>query len=332
MKRIICRADGNTNTGLGHLYRLFALYEIYKDVYEVVFVTRADTTLKAIPNHYNTKIIPQEIGLLEEPNWLNKSFSSVNDVIIADGYQFISAYQKKIKEFGFYLIYIDDLAQEEMFADIIINHSPYVSEVNFSSEPETKFALGTQYAILRPSFLKEAQERRTIEKIDKAFVCFGGADSLNLSLVAVKALLSFTEFNEIHVVLGGAYKHTEILELSKKHANKLFLHKNLNEESLLKIMKQCNFAIAPSSTICYELCCVKMPILSGYFVDNQELIYKGFSRENAIFTGEDFKGFSSDDFSKLIRKILAIESYEPYLTNQSRLFDSEIKSRFLKLI
>ena len=332
MRRVIFRADGNANTGLGHLYRLFALYEIYKDLYEVVFVTRANSTLEVIPDHYNKKIIPQEIEVLEEPNWLNNEFSSRNDVIIADGYQFVSSYQKKIKELGFYLLYIDDLAKEKMFADIVINHSPFVSKVDFNYKSETKLALGTKYAVLRPSFLNEAQDKRYIEKIDKAFVCFGGADSLNLSLTAVKSLLSFTEFNEIHIVLGGAYKHTEIFELNRKYPDKLFLHKNLSEANLLKVMKQCNFAIAPASTICYELCCVKMPILSGYFVDNQELIYKGFSRENAIFKGGDFNGFSCKDFSTLIKEILAIENYEPYLTNQSRLFDSQIKSRFLKLI
>lgn len=33
--KIIFRADGNSNIGLGHLFRLFALVEIYKDVYEI---------------------------------------------------------------------------------------------------------------------------------------------------------------------------------------------------------------------------------------------------------------------------------------------------------
>lgn len=332
MKRIICRADGNANTGLGHLYRLFALYEIYKDYYDVVFVTKADTTLEVIPEHYNKEIIPKNVCILEEPDWLGKMFSSENDIIIADGYQFISSYQKKIKEFGFYLIYIDDLIKEHMYADVVINHSPYVLESNYSSELNTTFSLGTQYAILRPYFLKETQVKRNIKKIDKVFVCFGGSDILNLSLTAVKALLKFKDFNEIHVVLGGAYKHNEIVELSKEHSAKLFLHKNLSEEKLLKTMKQCNFAIAPASTICYELCCVKLPILSGYFVDNQKFIYKGFSKEGAIYAGGDFSNYSVKKFENQITQILETNDYKPYIINQSRLFDSEIKSRFLKLI
>lgn len=332
MKKIICRADGNTVTGLGHLYRLFALYEIYKDVYDVIFVTKSNSTLSVIPKDYNVKLIPCEIELSEEPDWLSKTFSSENDIIIADGYQFVSSYQKKIKKSGFYLIYIDDLTKEHMYADVVINHSTSVSKNSFNSELDTTFALGTKYAILRPSFLKQAQTKRSIKTIDKVFVCFGGADSLNLSLITVKALLKFSEFNEIHVVLGGAYTHTEILQLCKVNSTKLFLHRNLSETALLKVMTQCNFAIAPASTICYELCCVKMPILSGYFVDNQELIYEGFSNEGAIYAGGNFQKYSTQDFEKQIAQILEMDTYDAYLTNQSRLFDDEIKSRFLKLI
>ena len=33
-KKIIFRADGNATTGLGHLYRLFALVEMYKNDYD----------------------------------------------------------------------------------------------------------------------------------------------------------------------------------------------------------------------------------------------------------------------------------------------------------
>ena len=161
-------------------------------------------------------------------------------------------------------------------------------------------------------------------KLSVVIPCYNESESLRDLTNSIDKFIS----DEIEFILvnNGSTDDT-LIEFEK-----LCLHKNLSEANLLKVMKQCNFAIAPASTICYELCCVKMPILSGYFVDNQELIYKGFSRENAIFKGGDFNGFSCKDFSTLIEEILAIENYEPYLTNQSRLFDSQIKSRFLKLI
>ena len=56
-------------------------------------------------------------------------------------------------------------------------------------------------------------------------------------------------------------------------------------------MQKCNFAVAPASTILYELLCVKMPIFSGFYVDNQELIYKGFLNKEVIYKGENMKDY-----------------------------------------
>ncbi len=94
MKKVICRADGNAKTGLGHLYRMFALYEIYKDIFDIVFLTRSDSTITVIPESYNIKLIPESIDITSEPEWIATHFLSKKTALIADGYQFISSYQK----------------------------------------------------------------------------------------------------------------------------------------------------------------------------------------------------------------------------------------------
>ena len=124
-KKIIFRADGNATTGLGHLYRLFALVEMYKKDYDFVFITKKTSILNIIPSAYKTKLIPESISIEQEPGWLVSLFNYNEYIIIADGYQFISTYQRQIKEKGFKLIYIDALAKEQMFADVVINHSPH---------------------------------------------------------------------------------------------------------------------------------------------------------------------------------------------------------------
>ena len=81
-KKIIFRADGNSNIGLGHLYRLFALAEIYKDHYECVFVTKKNSTLSIFPREYKLIIIPDKVTSLEEPKWLLKYFKSIDYLIV----------------------------------------------------------------------------------------------------------------------------------------------------------------------------------------------------------------------------------------------------------
>ncbi len=331
-KKILFRADGNTATGLGHLYRLFALVEMYKDDYNFVFLTKQDSVLSIIPSDYVVKTIPNNINLKEEPFWIGENFSSKEHIIIADGYQFESSYQKKIKELGFILVYIDDLAKSHMYADIVVNHSPHIKPEHFKLKKYTKLVLGTKYAMLRPLFNKAALTDRKIKVIKNVFVCFGGADMYDLSIRAAKALLNIDEIQEIHIVLGGAYKHREIFEVQSKN-DKLKLYKNLNEESLCDLMKSCQLAIVPSSTIIYEICSIKMPILSGYYVENQKNIYTGLVVNDVIFEGGDFTNYSVLDFEEKIRLLLAKGDLKNrHIANQKALFDGKSKSRFLGLV
>tara|TARA_R110001632_G_scaffold63953_1_gene152385 strand:+ start:2148 stop:3170 length:1023 start_codon:yes stop_codon:yes gene_type:complete len=332
-KKIIFRADGNSNTGLGHLYRLFALVEIYKSDFNIVFVTREDTVLEVIPSAYPIEIIPKRISLVNESKWLKTFFNPKNCTVIADGYQFVSSYQKSIKEEGFSLIYIDDLTTEYMYADLVINHSPFVKKTDFKSEVYTNFLLGTDYAMLRPLFLKAVKEKNSINKINTVFVCFGGADFFDLSLKTAKALLSFDEIIEINVIIGGAYKHKTIFELAKEN-QKVKLYSNLDEITLFNLIKKCNFGVVPCSTISYEVCCVGLPFIGGYYVENQKNIYKGFLNNNIFFDGDNYENKSVQDFQELIQEALntPLDLHNQKLNNQYELFNKNQKKTFLSLL
>ena len=331
MRQLICRADGNASTGLGHLYRMFALYEIYKNDFDVTFVTREDSEVQVIPKNYRTLLVPNATKLEDEAEWLCTHFNANEDIIIADGYQFIGDYQKQLRDFGFYLMYVDDLVSEKLYANIVVNHSQNLDRNLFNTSENTVFALGTNYAILRPLFLEAAKRDRKIKTIDTAFVCFGGADALDLTSKAVKALLECKSIKKVHVVLGGAYKHNSIFEIVKEHSV-INIHQNLSEEKLIKVIELCNFAIVPSSTILYEICCVKMPVLSGYFVDNQKNIYSAFKNDELIYPAGDFSKYTSEDFKHKIETVLNKSDYNYFIANQSKLFDSKIKQRFLNLL
>jgi UDP-2,4-diacetamido-2,4,6-trideoxy-beta-L-altropyranose hydrolase len=327
-KEILFRADGNSAIGLGHLYRLFSLVEMLKEHFTFTFLTSESSAINVIPESYQKKTIPNQITINEESNWISKEFDSNRYLLIADGYQFNSSYQQKIKEHGFKLIYIDDLASEHLFADIVINHSPGISKEDFSCESYTKFALGTNYALLRPTFLELSTKQNTLQQLDTAFVCFGGADPYNLTLKAAKALLKIEQVKKIHIVLGGAYVHKEIQRLNK---DIIKIYQNLSEKKLSRIMIDSNFAIAPASTILYELCCVKMPILSGFYVDNQKKIYQGFTEKKAIFELGNMKDFSVDCFERELHSFFKSD-FQQFINAQKSIFDKKIKERYHKLI
>ena len=329
-KKILFRADGNSTTGLGHLYRSFALVEMYKANWEFCFMTRSDSTLSVIPGEYNVIPIPHNVSYEEEIEWYAALFPSEEYLMIIDGYQFDAKYQEKLKTENYFFIYIDDLRKDGMCADIVINHSPSVIVNDYTIKDYTTLALGTKYSILRPSFLKAATQPRVIEKLDNCFVCFGGADMYNLTSKAIEALLELNGINEIHAVMGAANLNNKLIALGNEY-DKITIHQNLSERELIDVMNRCNFAIAPASTILYEVCAVNMPAIGGYYVENQKEIYKGLVDNKAILGGGILTNYTKEMFKDIITQLRTENKKNVYILNQSRLFDDKIKERFLSL-
>jgi UDP-2,4-diacetamido-2,4,6-trideoxy-beta-L-altropyranose hydrolase len=331
VKKIILRADGDSEIGLGHLYRILAIAEFYKEEYELTILTKESSITSIIPEEFNKVLIPIKIKIKDEPKWIFERFSSIKNILIIDGYQFLEFYQRSIKKLGFTFIYIDDLAEEFMCADVVVNHSPYFTEIDFKSEDYTRFALGLSYSMLRPSFNNSAKKEKKKEVIHSAFICFGGADPNNLSFSAAKALLNIGLFKNINIVLGEANEHLEIYKLESENSS-INLYKNLDEIKLCKLMESCQIAIVPSSTILYEVCSVKMPVLSGYYVPNQEYIYKSFYSKGMIIPGGDFSEYSVLNFEEKINYFLQNNKSDFYISNQNEFFKGFSKLNFLSLL
>ncbi|WP_296315264.1 hypothetical protein [Winogradskyella sp. UBA3174] len=131
----------------------------------------------------------------------------------------------------------------------------------------------------------------------------------------IEALLEIKQIKKINTVLGGAYLDDDILNLAADNP-KIKTHRNLSEPELVEVMNNSNFGIAPASTILYELCCIKMPILSGYYVENQKNVYYEFSKKGAIFKGGDFSNYTILDFKKKIEEIIFESSYNNFIDSQ----------------
>ena len=324
-KKIYIRADGNAQIGLGHLVRSMAFALMLKDDFSIHFVC------KHVPESIIHKIKIEGFlytKIKEEEEFL--SIVKPINIVVLDHYDLDTAFQKTIKQIGCKLICIDDLHDKEFYADLIINHAPRVKESDYQAQSYTKFALGTNYALLRPAFLEVAKEERIIDKIDTAFVCFGGADFYDLSLKSINVLLKFEQIEEINVVLGGEYKHTSIFELANENS-KIKLHSDLNEITLCDLMKKCNIGIVPSSTIMYELCSVRLPIISGYFVDNQKTVYQYF--KDKLFYGlDDFRQFNENKLKEFVNSILQFENTNFWRINQKYYFNGEQKYFLTKLL
>jgi spore coat polysaccharide biosynthesis predicted glycosyltransferase SpsG len=89
-------------------------------------------------------------------------------------------------------------------------------------------------------------------------------------------------FDSIHVVLGSAYQSYEKVKTTFGNSSEIYLHYALTADQMFRVMNSCSFAILPASTILYEATALRIPTISGYYIDNQKRIFEGFKSKDLI--------------------------------------------------
>ena len=153
-KKVILRADGNSEIGMGHFYRTLALGEMLKNDFECIFATQ--TPVRQQINELK-KTFGNLINLPANDTHFNQFLNHLNgnEIVVLDNYYFDTSYQKKIQDKGCKLVCIDDIHDKHYVADIVINHAPGLNKSVFSTENYTKLLLGLDYTLLRKDFLSD---------------------------------------------------------------------------------------------------------------------------------------------------------------------------------
>lgn len=318
IKKIIFRVDGSNNIGLGHLIRCMALGFMLKEDFEIIFVC------KEVPESIVKELISSGF-LFIKINSEAEFFNIIDDkyIIVLDHYGLDTNFQKKIKEIGCKLVCIDDLHDKEFYADLIINHAPGIKADDYLAQSYTQFALGFEYALLRPAFLQAAKKERIIKKLETVFVCFGGADVQNLTAQTLNILLQIDEFEKIIVVVGIVYEKMEELRLIIGENPKIHLYHAIEEKEMLALLTMSDIAIVPSSGILLEAISAGCVIVSGMYVDNQKFIYQAYKNEMCFHDAGNFEPLN-------IKKAIT-ESFQNF-KNVKKFFDGNSGERLLNII
>lgn len=326
---IYFRADGNSEMGLGHVIRSLALAEMLNENFDCRFIIRNPSPhllieIEKVCSH----VIQLDSSKFDnsEAAYLTNEIISREDIVVLDGYHFESEYQKIIKSRGSKLVCIDDIHSCHFYADAIINHAPGLDPASYSTEAYTKFLFGLDYSLLRSPFLEIARDQRTILSIQNIFICFGGSDFNNLTLKAIKGTLDVSGIEHVHVILGSANAHKLEIEEFAKEDERYKIYENLSGEGMLEVMKKCDLAIVSASSILYEIVSVRMPVISGYYVENQVNVYHGFDALNLIKGIGDFNRF--DNYKEVISD-LGKEEIDYYIQQQNKHLDGNSRKRFI---
>lgn len=170
-KRIIFRADGYKELGMGHIYHGLAL-AYYLTGHEVLFVTQeqyADGVNKLRASHMPYKLIQNNEEFFEFlMQW--KADIVVNDCLDTD-----VEYIKMLKQLVKRVVTIEDLGEGAMYADAVIN-----ALYNEESFVANRYS-GEKYICLRDEFMIN-KPKEFSNDVFNVLVIFGGTDPSNFTL------------------------------------------------------------------------------------------------------------------------------------------------------
>lgn len=314
-RKVYLKADASSEIGYGHFIRTLALADMLKEDFDCTFFT-------SDPNDYQRGEVEKVCKLQAlafntvQEDFLN--FLSGEEIVVLDNYYYSSLYQKTIKDKGCKLVCIDDIHDKHFFADIVINHAPGSNASDYSCESYTKLLLGPSYLLLRKPFF-DVIDNHTEPVEDCTFICFGGSDENNLTLRACKVIRNIDN-RKIIVVVGGGYLFYDELKAYADYTN-IEIYRNVNAVTMASLMKSSTMAIVPASCTFLEACCSRIPIITGYDVDNQIYIAESCEKLGLGYNCGDFMENFDFKLTCALNAITPIMSVQ-YCENQKRVVNS----------
>ena len=307
---LVIRTDATDRTGLGHAMRCLAIAQAFrkkgdKTIYagrftsepvvkrirdEGVTVFRMDDTGPDLK-----KDLKQTLSLLcsiredyRDLGMKDTENDRPEDVwIVLDGYHFSDDYQRGLKQEGYSLIVVDDIAHlSHYYADILLNQNIYASELNYSYDPNTELLFGPEFALIRNEFeqVRKTSQKDVPEKAENILITFGGSDSKNMTLKAIQALNHLNDSTlNVKIFLGPTNRHLESVKKELSHSR--FKYECFRETgNIATLMAWADMAITGAGGTCLELAYMGVPSITVAISDNQIRAAKGYEKAGIFST------------------------------------------------
>ena len=205
------------------------------------------------------------------------------DWIIVDHYALSIVWQQVIRQQVERIVVIDDLANREHDADIILDCGLINSEDDYNvlNKSQAKVLLGPKYALLRPEFT-EFRQKINLNKIEestqklKLLINLGGVDKDNLTTqileVFENTVLSYEIELTVIMGLNSPWKECVIDKTKQLNYPAQVL---VNVSNMAELMVNHDLAIGAAGSTAWERCCLGLPTIMICMAENQKMIAKG---------------------------------------------------------
>lgn len=245
-KRIILRADGEEELGMGHIYRCLSL-AYHLTGHDILFVTKKDYELgvkKLQESYFPIRIINENEDIFEIIDDFQPDIV-VNDILDTEK-SYMSALKQKVSR----IINFEDRGNGAAYADCVIN-------ALFNEKCNGNIYSGFKYFFIRDEFLT-AVPKPFLEQVKNIVILFGGSDPSDLTRktygIFQKISEKFPAVN-FHVITGFGYRYKNEVQTDEEHH--IYIHNDVKRVS--KYLAEADMAITSQGRTMYELACMGVP-------------------------------------------------------------------------
>jgi len=281
MKKVLgFRFDGNNTMGMGHVFRcLNIIHELQREDVQCVAILKEYQEVLHILDRQNIRIykINKKLNLEEEAVVINKICEKNSiDTIVIDKLNSDPNYIRQLKTEIKTIIAFDDCGEGSLNVDILIN-AIIPTKFNHTDYNSTKVYIGNDYIVLNREFMQFIVEEKHIKnKIRNVLLTFGGSDSKNITLYAIKELVKLSNVY-FTIVVGPAYKNLEDLKRIVKDIPNCTLI--INAKNMPELIYNSDLCLASGGITLYEIAAIGTPSIAICQVEHQEETVKRFEKD-----------------------------------------------------
>jgi len=326
MSNLIIRADASTAIGTGHVMRCLALAQGWQEsgggVYFVLATHNPELEIRILNEGMKIIHIDADSGSIEDSiQFITILRETGADWVVVDGYHFGAEYQKRIKDAGLSLLFIDDYGHaDHYYADIILNQNIYAEPSIYKNiEPYTQLLLGTRYALLRKEFLKFSGWKREIPEVaHKVLVTFGGGDPPNVTLKVIESLKKVRVDNlEVIIVVGGANPHySELIKAIQNFPKFKIIN---NGADMPNLIAWADLAISAGGSTNLELAFMGLPSITINHAQNQILNSKVLDQFGLVKNLGWFEKLKQKDISSAVEYFMKSKDKRRQMAEKGRI-------------
>ena len=240
--------NGNNNRGVGHIYRALEIADEFYIKPDIIYdINQTDVSIFGTTTH---RLIPVN-GIAELfERCKQKQYSIFINDILSTSIDYMIALRSALPNAK--IINFEDDGEGIAKADLVINALFHNENDGHIYSGEKYYISGKTFMFYEPIAIKE--------RVEKAFISFGGADPQDYSDRILK-MISKSDYDSFQfiVVLGRAKKNVEELMQYNERSNIKVLY---DVSNMPELMSSCDVAVTSRGRTGYELAMLGIPTLS----------------------------------------------------------------------